>query len=481
MTAPHIVVAGGGLAGITAAITLADAGARVTLAEARPRLGGATCSFTRDGLTVDNGQHVFLRCCTAYRDLLARLGVTGGTELQDRFEITVLTPAGAVRLRRNGMPAPLHLGPALAGYRLLSRSERAGAMRAAMAFGRLDLADPRTDQQRLGDWLGAHGQGPHARRMLWDLFVVSSLNMACDDASLALAGMVIKTALLDDADGADIGVPTVPLGELHGQAAATALGRLGAEVRTGSKVTRIERAGEPGGDAVGFRVRLGRTTVHADGVVIAVPPEAAAGLVTEAADGLTTSPASWQRLGASPIVNLHVIYDRPVTRLPFAAAVDSPVQWVFDRTKISGCGQGQYLAVSLSAADQYAGLRTAQLRAQFLPALERLFPAAAAARVTEFFVTREKRATFRQVPGTAAFRPGAATAMGGMVLAGAWTNTGWPDTMEGAVRSGREAARVLGGQLGQRAKLTRLALPGRNGRTPAAARLGARKAAGAGR
>jgi hypothetical protein len=228
--------------------------------------------------------------------------------------------------------------------------------------------------------------------------------------------------------------------------------------------------------------------VHADGVVIAVPPEAAADLVTEApaglVAGLTASPASWQRLGASPIVNLHVIYDRPVTRLPFAAAVDSPVQWVFDRTKISGCGQGQYLAVSLSAADQYAGLRTAQLRAQFLPALERLFPAAAAARVTEFFVTREKRATFRQVPGTAALRPGAATAMGGLVLAGAWTNTGWPDTMEGAVRSGREAARVLGGQLGQRAQLTRLALPGRNGRngrTPAAARLGARKAAGVGR
>jgi squalene-associated FAD-dependent desaturase len=501
MKAPHVLVAGGGLAGITAAITLADAGARVTLAEARPRLGGATTSFSRDGLTVDNGQHVFLRCCTAYRDLLARLGVTGGTVLQDRFEITVLSPAGAVKLRRNGMPAPLHLGSALAGYSLLSRAERAGAIRAAMAFGRLDLADPRTDQQRLGDWLGARGQGPHARRMLWDLFVVSSLNMASDDASLALAGMVIKTALLGAADGADIGIPRVPLGELHGQAAANVLARLGADVQTSSKVTGIERTG------AGFRVRLGQSGLDADGVVLAVPPEAAAALFPGAAvppaggappadgarareSGTAAAPApagaaggspgpdSWRRLGASPIVNLHVIYDQPVTRLPFAAAVDSPVQWVFDRTAISGCDRGQYLAVSLSAADQYAGERTAQLRARFLPALEQLFPAAVAARVTDFFVTRERRATFRQVPGTAALRPGAATAISGLVLAGAWTDTGWPDTMEGAVRSGLEAARVLVDQQGQLGQLAGQA-PGQNGRTAALPARLARRVAGA--
>ena len=138
--------------------------------------------------------------------------------------------------------------------------------------------------------------------------------------------------------------------------------------------------------------------------------------------------------------------------------------------------RGQYLAVSLSAADQYAGQRTAQLRAQFLPALEQLFPAAATAQVTDFFVTRERRATFRQVPGTAALRPGAATALGGLVLAGAWTNTGWPDTMEGAVRSGLEAARVLSGQLGE---LAQRALPGQNGRTTARPARLARRVAGA--
>ncbi len=442
---PHILVAGGGLAGIAAAIALRDGGTRVTLVEARPRLGGATCSFTRGNLTVDNGQHIFLRCCTEYRALLDRLGVTASTVLQKRFDISVLTPDGAARLRRRALPVPLHLAPALASYSLLSRAERVGAVRAALAFRRLNPDDRRTDTQRLGDWLAAHGQGHRARRRLWDLFVVSALNVAGDDASLALAAMVIKTALLGGPGAADIGVPTVPLGELHGQSADVLLRGVGAAVLTGAKVTAIASAhGEGGG---GFRVQLrGAPLAQVDGVVLAVPPEQSARLLPPSAagaPGTAADPACWGGLGESPIVNVHVIYDRPVTGLRFAAAVSSPVQWIFDRTQISGCEKGQYLALSLSAADSYAGQQTRQLRAVFLPALEELLPAARAARVTDFFVTRERRATFRQVPGTAALRPGAATRLGGLALAGAWTNTGWPDTMEGAVRSGLEAARTV--------------------------------------
>ena len=132
-----------------------------------------------------------------------------------------------------------------------------------------------------------------------------------------------------------------------------------------------------------------------------------------------------------------------MTRLPFAAAVNSPVQWVFDRTGPSGLREGQYLAISLSAADAYADVPAARLRERFLPAMAELFPAAAQARVVDCFVTRERRATMRQVPGVGRLRPGAATAVPGLVLAGAWTDTGWPDTMEGAVRSGLNAAREL--------------------------------------
>ncbi len=512
----RVVVIGGGLAGITAAIALAESGAQVTLLEARPRLGGATCSFTRDGLVVDTGQHVFLGCCTAYRGLLGRLGVTAHAPLQRRFDVTVLAPGGRrARLRRTALPGPLHMLPALARYAFLAFPERASVARPALAMRVLDPADPALDAQRFGDWLAAHGQGERARRALWDLFTVSALNIAGDDASLALAAVVVKTGLLGKNDAADIGVPALPLGELHGDAGAARLAALGAQVRLNAKVTAVEPLdpAAPAGhgasapfapfasfapsaplapsapapsapllpsatfapsapsaplapsapSAPSFRVRLARpvdpasaapdapdaqdaaaTELPADGVVLAVPHDVAARLIPPGALPDQTV-ASWAGLGASPIVNVHVIYDRPVTHLPFAAAVDSPVQWVFDRTRISGLDRrpdsgAQYLAISLSAAEEYVDVPAARLREQFVPALADLFPAARDARVTEFFVTRERRATFRQAPGSGALRPKPGTRLPGLVLAGAWTDTGWPDTMEGAVRSGLAAA-----------------------------------------
>jgi squalene-associated FAD-dependent desaturase len=435
-------VVGGGLAGISASIALAETGADVTLLEARPRLGGATCSFSRDGLTVDTGQHIFLGCCTAYRGLLAKLGMTGHATLQDRFDVTVLAPGGRkAKLRRTALPGPLHMLPALGRYPFLSFTERMSVARPALAMRRVDPANPAVDAQRFGDWLAARGQSERTRRALWDLFSVSALNIAGDDASLALAAVVVKTGLLGRNNAADIGVPALPLGELHGDAGATLLAKLGAQVLLGTKVAGIDT----GGEGARFRVRLARedgpADLPADAVVLAVPPEKAAPLIPPGTlPDMTVE--RWAGLGASPIVNVHVIYDRPVMDLPFAAAIDSPVQWVFDRTGISGMDNPghQYLAVSLSAADQYADVPAARLREQFVPALAELFPAARDARVAEFFVTRERRATFRQAPGTGALRPKAATRRPGLVLAGAWTDTGWPDTMEGAVRSGLAAA-----------------------------------------
>jgi len=447
-TGRHVVVVGGGLAGITAAIALREAGTRVTLLESRPRLGGATCSFTRGGLVVDNGQHVFLGCCTAYRELIARLGMTGSVSLQDRFDVAVLGPHGQARLRRTRLPGPLHMGQALVTYPLLSPAERLRVTRAALAMRFLDPARPDLDAQRLGDWLAAHGQSERARRVLWDLFTVSALNVAGDDANLSLAATVVRTALLGARDAADIGTPGIPLGDLHGKAAARLLHHLGASVRLGAKVTSIEPLASGG-----FQVRLADRGVSdaspsadidaVDGVVLAVPPEAAARLLPAGAAAPGPGPERWRELCASPIVNVHVLYDRQVTSLPFAAAVDSPVQWVFDRTGPSGLDAGQYLAVSVSAADDVVDTPAAQLRERFVPALEEIFPAARDARITDFFVTRERRATFRQEPGCGEKRPGATTGLPGLVLAGAWTDTGWPDTMEGAVRSGLSAAREL--------------------------------------
>jgi hydroxysqualene dehydroxylase len=458
MTAPaKVTVIGGGLAGITAAIALAESGADVTLLEARPRLGGATCSFNRDGLIVDTGQHVFLGCCSAYRGLLAKLGMTEHAPLQRRFDVTVLAPGGSAspggttpptprkaRLRRTALPGPLHMLPALGRYPFLSRAERVSVSRPALAMRRVDPADPAVDQQRFGDWLAARGQSEHTRRVLWDLFSVSALNIAGDDASLALAATVVKTGLLGKNNAADIGVAALPLGELHGDAGGTLLAKLGAQVSLATKAAAIE----PGDD--GYLVRLAQGgEMTADAVVLAVPHEKAAPLIPPGTLPEETV-AGWAGLGASPIVNVHVIYDRPVMDLPFAAAIDSPVQWVFDRTRISGLSASnhgrpgqQYLAISLSAADDYADVPAARLREQFVPALAELFPAAREAQVAEFFVTRERRATFRQAPGSGALRPRTATRRPGLVLAGAWTDTGWPDTMEGAVRSGLAAAAEL--------------------------------------
>jgi phytoene dehydrogenase-like protein len=240
---------------------------------------------------------------------------------------------------------------------------------------------------------------------------------------------VFRTGLLDGNGNADIAVATVPLQRLHGDAAAGALERAGARVLTGASVTAISE---------GLEVRLEDETEQAEAVVVAVPHQAVAKLVPAG----TVDAEALEALGSSPIVNLHVHYDRRVLDEPFAAGVGTPVQWVFDRTASSGVSTGQLVAVSLSGADAEIGEPVAVLRERYLPALERLLPAARGAAVLDVTVTREPRATFRASPGSRRLRPGTRTSVPGLYLAGAWTDTGWPATMESAVRSGRAAARA---------------------------------------
>ncbi|HEU0194903.1 MAG TPA: hydroxysqualene dehydroxylase HpnE [Gaiellales bacterium] len=440
MSRPDVLVVGGGLAGIATALECADRGLDTALVERRPWLGGATYSMQRGGLWIDNGQHVFLRCCTHYRGLLERLSATAMTRLQTRLEIPLVEPGGAVRtLRRAALPSPLHLAPVLLRLPGLSAADRLRAAAAVLALGRIDPADPAHDARSMGDWLARHDQSPVAVNRMWDLIVRPTLNLRSQDASLAMAAKVFRTGLLEDSAAGDIGWATAPLRDLHHVAGLAALDEAGVAVETCVRVRSLSA------DGPGFSATADDRRLSARSVVVCLPPEAALSVLPPG-----TVDAAVGRLSRSPIVNLHVVYDRPVTRLPLAAATVGPVQWVFDRTRSAGLAGGQYLAVSLSAADRFVGWPATEIRRTFVPALAELFPEAASASLEQFMVTRDRAATLRPAPGTGALRPPTATAVPGLYLAGAWTSTGWPDTMEGAVRSGRAAARSLLADLSRR-------------------------------
>ncbi len=430
----HVAIVGGGLAGLAAGLAAADNGADVTVLEAAPRLGGMASSFRRGALTLDTGQHVYLRCCTAYRWLLRRVGTAHLAPVQRRLRIPVVAPDGRrARIARTGLPAPLHLAASLLRYPLLSPIDRARAVAATVRLARLERG-PVADGETFGDWLGRHGQSRQAIAALWDLIALPTLNLPAGEASCDLAAMVFQTGLLERRDAADLGLPAVPLGDLHADPAAAAIRAGGGTVHTGRRVTSVAADGR------GVTVRdADGGSLHADAAIVAVPHTRVAALLET---GVIEHPDRLMRLGTVPIVNVVLHLDRRVTDLPFAAGVGTPVQYVFDRTAASGAQTGQVLGISLSGATAAVGRRTRDLVAAHQQALADLFPRAARARLHDAAVVRIPDATFRQGPGTGALRPGHRTAEERIHLAGAWTDTGWPATMEGAVRSGLRAARA---------------------------------------
>jgi squalene-associated FAD-dependent desaturase len=456
VSAGRVVVAGGGLAGITAALDLAAAGAEVTLVEVRPRLGGAAYSVPREGLEMDNGQHVFLRCCEAYRSLLARLGSSSLVSVQPRLRIPVLRPGHEPYvIRRGSLPPPAHLAGALVRYRHLPLRERLSAARAALALMRLSKARAHElEGLTLGQWLARHGQSARAIASLWDLIALPTLNLPAREASLQLGAFVFQTGLLESAGGGDIGFHEHTLAGTIGRPAERALADAGVRVLLGWRARGLVRAGggfellggsgQDGGSGheggSGHDGREGEG-LSADAVVVALPHERAASLLEPLFGDRT---GAWRRLGSSPIVNLHLLYDRLVLEEPFAAGVQTPVQYIFDRTRAGGAPAGhQYLAVSLSGASREMKMSVDELRELYVPALRALLPRTREARLELFLVTREHAATFRASPGADSLRPPPGLAMGGLAVAGTWTATGWPATLESAVISGRAAARAL--------------------------------------
>ncbi len=439
----RVVVAGGGLAGMAAAWRLASAGCRVTLVERRPYLGGRAYSYTdrETGAQIDNGQHVFMGCCVEYIDFLRELGTLDRTALQRRLRVEVRSPSGKDGVFSAApLPAPLHLFPSFLKYPHLSWREK---LRAAVALQKIRRErDPDREELRrtsFEEWLRRQGQSDHAIANFWELLVLPTLNDAPRDVSASLAFFVFQVGLLNDVHSADIGFARSGLSDVMGDAAERRLREQGVELLFGRSVERlvtnngvVESVLFPGGEEL-----------TADWFVSALPPYALLNILPGDLRG--TSPLSAAATHTfAPIVNLHVWYDREVADFEWTAFVDSPLQYVFNRTRIAGLpGPGDRLTVSLSGAWEWWPKSKEELRERFTEELERALPRARGARIERFLVVKEQRATFRSLPDGPSNRLSARTPLANLVLAGDWTDTGWPATMESAVRSGNAAAAVV--------------------------------------
>jgi squalene-associated FAD-dependent desaturase len=411
------VVVGGGLAGLAAALELVDAGHEVTLLEARPTLGGAVQTLPeRAGdpdPPPDNGQHIALGCCTEYLGFLARVGQADSVR-RERLSLPVIAEDGAVS---RIAPGPL----ALLRYRHVSFGDRLAIARVARRLGR--LAPEEHDGETFAALLRRLGQSQAAIDRFWDVFLRPALNLRSAEVSAAPALFTVQTALLGERAASDLVLPVAPLGAMHGEAAGRALEESGATLRPGARVAALDGRGAVLADG---------ERVEGDAVVVALPPAESARLLGEPAP----------RLEDSPIVSVHLLFDSPVLRFELAALLGSPAHWVFDRGRLTGRvpGRGQYLTVVSSGVPELLEVRGRVLVDLMAGEVTRRL---GHAELLWSRVSREPAATFAALPGTLAHRAGVETGRPGVVRAGAWTDTGWPATMEGAVRSGRAAARHL--------------------------------------
>jgi squalene-associated FAD-dependent desaturase len=395
-------VVGGGLAGLSAALELVDAGHQVALYEARPTLGGAVQTLPRrDGdpePPPDNGQHIALGCFTVYCRFLDRLGEAGSVR-RERLELPVIDEHG-----RSAVIAPSAL--ALLRYGHVPLGDRLRILRALARWGD-------SHGTTFADALRARGQSQDAIDRFWDVFIRPALNLRSAEASADAGDFTVRTALLGDRSDSDLLLPAKPLGEMHGEAAGRALREAGASVQLGARVESLDE-------------------LDADAVVVAVPHREGARLLGEPEP----------QLEDSPIVSVHLWFDRVLLPHRLAALLGSDAHWVFDRGALTGHPpeRGQYLTVVSSGAPELMELRGRELVERIVGELTGRL---GAAELLWSRVSREPSATIAVRPGSERERPGPETKRPNVSRAGAWTGTGWPATMEGAVRSGVAAARAL--------------------------------------
>jgi len=425
MASGRVAVVGAGLAGLSAMLELKRGGWEVDVFERGRLIGGKATSFHLDGQEIDNGQHVHLGCCTAWLSFAAEVGMADALWTQPRFGALVLQRGQApVRLRAGRGRAPLHLLGALMTYGRLPLADRLRLLRAlAAARGRPLAPAPGSDGLSFGAWLTRRGQGASIRRAFWEPFLVPALNAPLDAVDVEAGLFVLRTAFLADAGACRIGFGRVPLARIA-EAAASRADR----VLLRTPVTGLDW--DPLDGLRGIRTDRDGTLPY-DGVVLAVPPRAAQRLL---GDPARHGVHGLDRFRHEPIVDVHLWYESAPVDLDFAAIIESPIQWVFQKSP-------GYFCCSMSAARDLVGRSSEELVRLGHHELTAALPALRGSRLVRTGVTRDPEATF--VPATGLRRPGAATSVPNLVLAGAWTDTGWPATMESAVRSGRAAARAL--------------------------------------
>jgi len=433
----RVIVIGGGFAGLAAAARLANDGHRPVLLERSPRLGGRGSSFVdrTTGDCIDDGQHVLMRCCTVTQGFLRRLDALDAVSFQQSLDIPMAWDGHVWRLRSTLLPGPMHLLPSLLGYGPLSLGERIDVLRAALAF-----YGPARTMQRFSDWLTARGQSRETICRVWDPISIATLNAPVSDVCQAAARKVFRDAFFHPG-GADMGRFVWPLRTIAEKAKAYIEAREG-EVRCDTAVDAIRLQGSHV-SAVGLR---SGEEIEADAVISAVPPQDAREFIAHRASlygaefgSAPVGPEQADHLEWAPIVNLHLWFERRVMQEPFIISVETGLQAVFSHPT-DAPGAAQRLTISQSAASRWMAMSDVQIESTLLADLRDLLPDARDITPLHALIVRSPRATFVPSPGADRYRPGAATEVGGLYLAGDWTATGWPSTIEGAIRSGIAAA-----------------------------------------
>ncbi|MDB5388999.1 MAG: pds [Planctomycetaceae bacterium] len=435
---PHVVIVGGGLAGMAAAVALVKSDFRVTLLESRPRLGGRASSFVDQttGTTIDNCQHVNLGCCTNFLHFCQETGIADS--LRTEHSLTFVGPNRRLHsLKASWLPAPLHLLPSFARLSYLSWYDKW-----RLAWGLRALAHRRnaTSEMLMSDWLVQQRQTPGTISRVWQVVLVSALSETLDRITVRDARKVFVDAFLANRHGWEMQVPTVPLDTLYSERVGEWLRSHHVDVRQQVGVKQIAIAD----NRVQHVVLRDGQLIDADDLILAVPARLVAALLPS---GIAQHPtlSQLEQLEWAPISSVHLWFDRPFLPVPHATLVDRLSQWIFSRgSTVQPDGTlAEYYQVVISASRMLANRTQLEIVADIVRELSEIWPEAAAARLLKSRVVTEHKACLSMLPGNDKLRPDQATIVSNLFLAGDWTRTGWPSTMEGAVRSGYLAAEAI--------------------------------------